>query len=306
MKSATMLATSDGGWVLPGSAEFLNALGDPDPDYDAELFAVKNLGFVRYQSIEDSLVEVELHPHNVRLPALLAVQQKISSSPAGLFRIKYLDTVWRSEITSSAEHAISRLSELCAAAFTPPVTDKYFVEQQEFSKLYHDLEHPFRPMAQKWRMSFGYFDETIIPFAIKYGLLSRTVIVAVRKSAEPVWRFIGNGFRWIGEEYYINGIGDKVVNQPDKDYGEWVSEFHKSVAHSGQPRHDVVTATVRWEDEPGKPYRPSRYERLLLPWKTPSEEVFVSISSRILAGGLSSVLSSPTPNSSDMKSARSS
>jgi hypothetical protein len=280
---ATILATSDGRWVLPGSADFLAALGDPDPDYDAALFAVKNLGFIQYQTVEDSLVEVELHARNVRLPALLAVQQKIASSPAGLFRIKYLDTVWRSEITSSAEHAIARLSELCAAAFNPPITDKYLVEQQDFSKLFSDQENPIRPMAQKWRMSFGYFDETVLPFAIKHRLLSRMIIVGVRQPmGEPVFRFIGDGFRWVGEEYHLTGIGEKVQNQPDKEYGGWVSEFYKSVAQSGQPRHDIVTAAVRWEDESGKPLRVSHYERLLLPWRTSSEEIFVTLSSRVL------------------------
>ena len=80
MKRLTMLVTSDGRWVLEDSAEFLAALGDPDPDYDAALFAVKNLGFVRLQLFADSLIEIELHPHNVELAALLAVQQQIISN----------------------------------------------------------------------------------------------------------------------------------------------------------------------------------------------------------------------------------
>ena len=41
MKPLTMLATPDGKWVFPNSAEFFAALGDSDPDYDAIAFAVK-------------------------------------------------------------------------------------------------------------------------------------------------------------------------------------------------------------------------------------------------------------------------
>lgn len=119
MKRLTMLVTSDGRWVLEDSAEFLAALGDPDPDYDAALFAVKNLGFVRFQLFADSLIEIELHPHNVELAALLAVQQQIISNKAKLFRVKFFDLSWKSEIFSSAEHAVSRLSELCAPKFAP-------------------------------------------------------------------------------------------------------------------------------------------------------------------------------------------
>ena len=91
MQPVTMLATSEGDWVVPGSAEFLAALGDSQPDYDAVSFAVKNLGFVKFDILEPSVIEIELHPRNVELPALLAAQQQVSSSGFKLFRIKHFE-----------------------------------------------------------------------------------------------------------------------------------------------------------------------------------------------------------------------
>ena len=90
MKRLTMLVTPDGGWVLENSAEFLAALGDPDPDYDAVSFAVKNFGFIKFQVLDQSVIEIELHPYTVELPALLAVQQQLLTSTVRLFRIRYL------------------------------------------------------------------------------------------------------------------------------------------------------------------------------------------------------------------------
>jgi hypothetical protein len=113
MQHPTMLATSKGQWVLPGTPEFFVALGDSDPDYDSLLFAVKNLGFVKWEVLDRSIVQIELHPRNVELPALLAAQQQISSCGFALFRIKYFETDWKSENSSSAQHTIARLSELC-------------------------------------------------------------------------------------------------------------------------------------------------------------------------------------------------
>src|SRR5271167_3373453 len=136
VKRLTMLVTSDGRWVIEDSAEFLAALGDPDPDYDAALFAVKNLGFIRFQILDSSIVEIELHPRNVQLPALLAVQQQLLSSQVRLFRIKYFDTAWHSEIMTASEPAISRLSELCAPAFAPQPTEKFLVEPRDYSTLF--------------------------------------------------------------------------------------------------------------------------------------------------------------------------
>jgi hypothetical protein len=72
-----MLVTAEGQWVIEDSAEFLAAVGDPDPDYDSTSFAVKNLGFIKFQILENSIIEIELHPQNVELPALLAVQQHL-------------------------------------------------------------------------------------------------------------------------------------------------------------------------------------------------------------------------------------
>jgi hypothetical protein len=281
MQHFTMLVTPDGEWVSPNTPEFFAALGDPDPDYDAVAFAVKNLGFIKFQVIQHSIIEIELHPRNVELPALLAVQQQLLSSDVKLFRIKHLDNNWHSEILSSAESAIERLSNLCAPAFSPVKTNRFLVEAQDYHTLFDNEECPFRPLAQKWRMSFGVFDPSVISLAVNHQLISRMMIIGVKpRKQEPVFRFIGDAHLWLGRSFYANSIGDKVQDQPDKEYGEWVSEFYKSVATTRQPRFDLVTASLQFENEPGAPRRAVTYERVMLPWKTPSDEMFITLCSR--------------------------
>lgn len=282
MKQITMLVTPDGQWVLPGSAEFYDALGDPEPDYDAPAFAVKNLGFIKIQVIEQSIVEIEMHPRNVEITALLAVQQQVVSSNVNLFRIRYFDTDWHSEISSSAEHTVSRLSELCTPAFNPPQQERFVVETRDFSTVLDDDDHWFRPMAQKWRVSFGQFDPGVISIAVSKQLLSRMMIIGVTRDQDPVWRFIGEGHKWLGGQYHHRGLGEKVENMPDKDYGSWVSEFYRSVARAGQPRYDVINGPIRYEDELGRPQKVINYERMLLPWKTPSNEILVTMCSKLI------------------------
>lgn len=284
VQRVTMLATPEGQWVFEDSLEFRAALGDPDPDpdYDAALFAVKNLGFVRLQIFEQVVIEIELHPRNVALPALLAAQEQLHSSRIRLFRIRHFDSEWKSEIISSAERAIERLSELCAPSFVPPASDKFFVEPKDCSTLFGADENPLRLMAQKWRISFGHFDPSVLSFAVNHQLLSRMMIVGVKpKRPEPVFRFIGDGFRWLDTEYQFSAIGEKVESQPDRDYGAWVAEFYKWVATTRQPRYEVVKAAIHAAPTRSGVYM-TRYERLLLPWKTPSDEIFVTLSSRRL------------------------
>jgi hypothetical protein len=279
VKRLTMLVTADGEWMLEDSAEFLAALGDPEPDYDASAFAVKNLGFIKLQILDDSVIEIDLHPRNTQLPALLAVQQQILLSHVKLFRIKYFETAWHSEIMISAEQAISRLSELCCPEVKLPSSERFFVEARDYSELFSRDEQPLRPLAQKWRMSFGHFDPSVISFAIKHQLLSGMMVVGVQpRRKDPIFRFIGDEHNWLGKSYHLIGIGEKVENQPDKEFGSWVSEYYKSVASSGQPRYDLVTALLQYQGETGRPRRAVRYERLLLPWKRPTDEVFVTLS----------------------------
>jgi hypothetical protein len=283
VKQLTILITPEGQWVLPDTPEFYTALGDPNPDYDAIGFAVKNLGFIKLQVIEQSIIEVELHPCHVELAALLAVQQQLLRSEVKLFRIRYLDTEWKSEITSSAEKAITRLSELSTPAHAPPPQGKYLVEPQDLSALMHDDENPLRRLVQKWRTSFGHFDPNLIPFMIQHQLLSRLVIVGIKPRVDdPIFRFIGDGHStWLDPKHQVSAIGEKIVNLPDKDYGGWAAEFYKNVTRTGQPRYDYVTATIQGGTTPYI----TRYERLLLPWKTRSEEVLVTLWSKGLYDG---------------------
>ena len=68
MNRLTMLVSAEGTWMLEDSAEFRAALGDPEPDYDGAGFAVKNLGFIKFQILDNSIIEIDLHPRNVEIP----------------------------------------------------------------------------------------------------------------------------------------------------------------------------------------------------------------------------------------------
>ena len=84
---------------------------------------------------------------------------------------------------------------------------------------------------------------------------------------------------WAGSRYQFTGLGDKLENFPDKDYGSWVAEYYKSVASTGQPRYDHITASIQRE---ATPYE-THYERLMLPWTTDSDEILVTMFSKRFA-----------------------
>jgi hypothetical protein len=301
----TMLVTADGRCVLPDSEEFFAALGDPDPDYDATGFAVRNLGFVKFQVLDRLVTEIELHPRNVDLRALLAVERLIGEAGTNLFRIRHLENEWQSEISASAEHTLARLRELCAPVFDPPDVERFRVEPRDPAILFDGPSRRVKglgPMAMKWRVAFGNFDSNVLEIASRNDLLSLTAIMEFdRHTSTPVWRFLGDGHRWAGRQYQVNGIGDRVEDMPDKEYGSWVAEFHRAVAVSGQPRYDLVTANMQMIDDRGRPRQTVSYERLLLPWRTPSGEVLITSCATKVSGARVANLVPDTSDSSVVK-----
>jgi len=108
-----VLVASDGGCIPDGSPEFLALLGDFAPDYDAALFAVRNMGFVYWRRV-GSLLDIVVHPKNVREAAVAAMLPIIGLSGAERFKITYLSEFeWREETAASARQACIRFLAIC-------------------------------------------------------------------------------------------------------------------------------------------------------------------------------------------------
>jgi hypothetical protein len=108
----------DGAWLREGSDEFFVALGDPDPDYDAPLFAIKNLGFIVVRVVAGPLVNITLHPRNVASAALRSLQQWQLLFQFSSVKLSYLKDRWISEILTTRAQVICRLFEISALEMT--------------------------------------------------------------------------------------------------------------------------------------------------------------------------------------------
>lgn len=105
----------DGAWLREDSDEFFAALGDPDPDYDAPLFAIKNLGFILVRLVGASLVEVTLHPRNVEPAALRSLQHWLQSFESCSFKLNYMWERWVSENFTARVQLMCRLFDITAS-----------------------------------------------------------------------------------------------------------------------------------------------------------------------------------------------
>ena len=203
MEHLTILVSPEGQWVLPGTSEFFAALGDPDPDYDAVSFAVRNLGFIKFEVIRQSIVEIELHPRECRTSGAArgaAAAAVVGSAPVP-------DQVFRHEL-AIRDLVLGRGDDRAPVRVVPAALhadrahERFLVEPQDFGLLFEDEQNAFRVIAQKWRVSFGHFDPNIIPLAMRSQLLPRLAIIGIKpRQRIRCGALSATGMRWMGEEY---------------------------------------------------------------------------------------------------------
>jgi hypothetical protein len=281
MRVKTLLVSSEGAWLRGDSPALHQAIGYPEPDFDAVGFAVRNLGYIKLETVDDVLLDVEFHPLHVTRIAHDAAQDHLRSSHPRLVRLRYLADDWRSELAVSTELAARRLAELCAPYVVPVVERPPFAVTPLGERRLFDPEEDgaLRLLFQKWRAAFHQFDDSVLPFAARRGLAERMLIVGVAPGLEdPVFRYIGAQFWGFGRDFFLRAVGETLRQQPDRRFGEWVSQFYQEVAASRKPRFDRIEARIEGSAR-GSEYR---YDRLMLPWGTPSGEVLVTVCSRFL------------------------
>lgn len=272
----------EGSWLSTGSLEAERAIGYEDPDFDATLFAVKNQGFVQVSFDTPASVRIRLHPTTIARGALVSLLQRFSTFGTAAITVSHLTDHWIAEAFDTPAAAYDRITELCKNILAPPPTnEKYVVDEQDLAPIFRDYDHPLKPLLQKWRISFHRFSDSVFPFTMQHGLYSRLMIVGLKKDAsDPIIRFIGDGFAVMyGEDFPFRAVGERIISLPDKEYAAWANEFYKEVATTAKPRYDIVDAIIPHASRGPR----VRYERLLLPWDTPSGEILVTLSSRTLS-----------------------
>ena len=286
----------EGAVYAPGTEAFFERIGYSNPDFDAGDYVVRNLGFVAISRRSSDRMMVRLRPSMVSGQALDSALRVLVSQNFAQGEIQHFGQDWTSEVWPNDPAMLHRLVELCekSAGTKEP---QFGAKALQLDSLAETDDNPLRPLFQKWRVSSSVFDDTTMPFLIGYGLDYRLTVMTAQGHGEPMrFQFFGEGFKFYDAKQKANIIGAPIDHQPDPDYGKWLRAQYSKVIETGKPSLDYVTARIKSDDGPG---RRSRYERLLLPWRTNDNKLLVTCASILMSTEAESGTQADAPPSVD-------
>ncbi|MCA8928165.1 MAG: hypothetical protein KDC18_08845 [Alphaproteobacteria bacterium] len=282
----------EGAIYAPGTEAFFERIGYSNPDFDAGDYVVRNLGFVSIARRSTERMMVRMRPSLVSSAALDSALRVLVGQNFSHGEIQHYDREWTSEVWPNDPAMLHRLVELCeksGEAYEP----RFGAKPLQLESMADTDDNPLRPLFQKWRISASVFDDTTMPFLINYGLDYRLIVMTADGVSDPLrFQFMGEGFKFYDARQKANIIGAPINRQPDVDYGQWLLGQYSKVVKTGMPSLDYVTACIRSDSGPG---RRSRYERLLLPWRTADNKLLVTCASILISSEAEGATSGDLP-----------
>lgn len=273
MADPTFAVIPDGRWLKAPSPAFHAFLGIQDADFDALAYAVRNLGVASVAFGRDT-VNVTLRVPGLGREAAASVCNRLARLGEGYFHIHLLVRRWETEVYRSGIQAAMRVWGLSDASRASQPSRGYSARPLSLDRVFVQDNNPMKPLAQKWRASFGQFDDTVIPFLARKQLLDRSALVKRSKEdGDAIFSFIGAGFKFYGDQYPYLAVGEKVQDQPDRNYGAWTAEAYSSILDKREPQLHSVEAAISL---PSGVLHVTQYQRLLLPWQNTSGESLVT------------------------------
>ena len=279
----TLYISPEGEFLIPGTQAFFDRIGYRNPDFDAGDYSVRNLGFVGIARNAEGALKLRFRPDILTGKAVDGFFRYIAKHPGTSITLEYLADTWMVETWPNDPAALHRIVVLCAQ---PRQTERrpsapYRTHALRLDQASEDHGNPLKPLFQKWRVSLSTFDDTTLPFLLKFGCASKLIIMAAANRDDPLrFQFIGEGLEFYDRKALYEFIGKPITYQPDKKYASWIAEQYNALIASNEPRLDLVEALIA---QPSGAVRRSRYERLLLPWSSPSGQVIVTCASVLIS-----------------------
>lgn len=257
---------------LNGSSALRRRLGQPSPDIDLAGYVVRNMGFARLR-FRQGTIRLTIRAGQLEFPALEAVVRFLLNESWQRLVIEHADRVPAFEIFGQVEDAVARLKDLGAPSLALAPRDPFFNQPLSLDRLGESGQESLQALLELWRSRRGQATPAQIIAAMPDALKPRITLTRMQPAtgsngSRALVEHIGPGFRVFDACWALGAVGRDLEEQPDPAYGVRSARGYHEVAALGQPRFEQVDAVI---DVPGRPVKRSRYDRLMLPWRSRGE-----------------------------------
>lgn len=274
MGQMDLLIDETGHAWLNGSPSLRHRLGQPSPDIDLAGYVVRNMGFARAR-LRQGTIRLTLRAGHLEFPTLESVVRLVLGEAWQRLVIEHTDRMPSFEIYGHVEEAVARLKDLSAPSVALAPRDGFFNQELSLDRLGDSGQESLRALMRLWRSRRGQLAPDGILALMPGTLKPRVTLTRMTAAGAPRNRalveHIGAGFRVFDACWALGAVGRDLEEQPDPAYGARSARAYHEVANLGQPRLELVDAVI---DVPGRSVRRSRYDRLMLPFRSRGE-IFV-------------------------------
>lgn len=269
----SLLLIDDQGEIWSGDLTKLkSALDAPYAGGEFSEFVVLNLGFVAL-NLYGTSCQMRLRPSLMTPLTLRALLRWLQINRCERMVITSYESHWNNELVSTPVKIASRIEALVSEARRVQPND-FLVDSLEAADL--SDRDPLGQILTHWPRLAQPSGQHELMRLLEDAIGDR--YVAVKRDdilGRMVFHEVGDGLFWNYETWRTCAVGAPIEEQPDRQYGRWVSNAYRETSQILAPRIDNVDALVRW---PHAGKTRLRYKRIIVPIKTPA-------SGELLIGG---------------------
>jgi hypothetical protein len=247
-------------------------LNYPLADFNLSDYAIRNLGFVWFKpgtngarlKLRADLFTKACFEQIVRLVIEHRIERLVIEHEAAGEPI---------EILHNINDIIARLDFLRGTTPGERPRANYIIETLDLGRLRHAKRRRLAETFASWLRSRGRLPRDFAPLRQAGALADGHLLVSLERDDQAIIQAWPSNIAYYSASDSARLIGRDLSDQPDGLFGRWSAKPYYEAVRQSAARLDLIEAVIR---PPGAAPLVSRYERLLLPWRTGSGELWVS------------------------------
>jgi len=256
-----LLLVDDQGEIWRGDSRQLRAAFD-SPYSGGEFieYAVKNLGFIAI-NVFGASCQARLRPDLVTERAALSLLEWITTTRLDRMVVSAFDKEWSNELLRMTDVPNRLAQMLTHSGRARP--DDFLSRTLDTSSIGN--RPLLRDLIHAWPHIVGQYEFDALITLLR-GVFKNRLVVVKRPTETPRLLFheVGEGLLYSAyDTWRACAIGAPVEEQPDRNFGRWVSRIYEEASTESSPRIEAVDAIMRW---PHAGRSRHRYKRLIFPF----------------------------------------